>query len=62
MKFKDGTKLGTRFYKQGGSLRIVGVDFICDKACYGVGDDFCTQCYLELDLFFCSIKVGRILG
>ena len=61
MKFKDGTKLGIKCYEQFSGLHTVGATFVYDKTCCGFDDDFCTECYLMLYLFFVSIEIGRIL-
>jgi hypothetical protein len=63
MKFKDGTKLMVKCRKQKRGLRTVGAilvydTYYCDFCDYGEH----TQCYLVLDLFFCSIQIGRIEG
>jgi hypothetical protein len=61
MKFKDGTKLRVKCHKQNRGWRTVGAAFVYDAYYCG----FCDygeriQCYLLLDLFFCSIQIGRI--
>ena len=63
MKFKDGTRLKVRCHKQNKGWRTVGVTFVYDKYCLGFCEyGECTQYYLVLDLFFCSIQIGRIYG
>lgn len=61
MKFKDGTKLRVKCHKQYRGWRTVGATFTYDKYNYGFDEYGArTQCYLVLDLFFCSIQIGRI--
>lgn len=63
MKFKDGTKLKVRCHKRYKGWRAVGATFVYDAFCCGFEEyGVCTQCYLLIDLFFCSIQIGRIYG
>jgi hypothetical protein len=62
MKFKDGTKLRVKCRKQKRGLRTVGAIFVYDTYYCDFCDCEHTQCYLVLDLFFCSIQIARIEG
>ena len=67
MKFKDGTRLGIRCKKYNrAEPHVFGITFHRDKwELFGfdtVDGSFATEYYLELDMFFCSIQIGRILG
>lgn len=67
MKFKDGTKLGIRCKKYNrAEQHVFGITFHRDKYevfSFEIDDEsFATEYYLKLDLFFCSIQIGRIFG